>query len=138
MSFQNSSLYEKRLELYNDPDFDRKYYIPLDKRQEFLRNKEFDVEYYRMDNIKERRKQNTILNNQIIDEYYNLQDTLEMEVIENFVNSKGFNKKREYNMFYKNKFYIDDDTREYIKTEVIDILKEKYENVEDVISNNLV
>ena len=48
MSFQNSSLYEERLELYNDPDFDRKYYIPLDKRQEFLRNKEFDVEYYKI------------------------------------------------------------------------------------------
>ena len=128
-------LYEERLELYNNTDFDRQYYIPLDKLNDFLTNWDFDIEYYRINNIKKRREERC----KIFDEIYERKDELECKIkttlLKNFNEIRDNNIKSDNDLFYENKYYLDGDTNEYINETVLDQLRTEYneEYIEEII-----
>ena len=46
----------EREELYNSVWFDRNYWIPLEKFEDFMTNPDFDIEYYSFENYDKRYK----------------------------------------------------------------------------------
>ena len=47
----NESLYTTRLEMLDDPHFDKNYHIPPNMVNTFLIDPDFNIEYYRIKNI---------------------------------------------------------------------------------------
>lgn len=116
----NKNLYNERLELYNDPDFDRQYYIPQEYFNEFLNNPDFDFKYFSLDSHKQRRYEKERFMNTYFEEVDNIEYFLIQEKYDTF-NEENYH----YKLYFNNpKITIEDYKK--IREEVRDILFLRY------------
>ena len=101
----------EREELYNSVWFDRNYWIPIEKLDEFFTYPEFDIEYYSFENYKKR----DMRQKEIADFGHNLYN----QFIHNFLNSDN-------QLYYKSIVYLDNYTNRAMIRDVLDIMKDKF------------
>jgi len=100
-----------REELYNDVWFDRHYWIPLDKYDEFITNPSFDIEYYSFENYTKRSNRKREISNFGYDLYNHY--------IENFMCNTG-------GLYYKQIVFLDNYTNLRIINNVLDKMKDQF------------
>lgn len=101
----------EREELYSSVWFDRNYWIPLEKYDEFMTNPDFDIEYYSFKNYDKRYKRK-----QEISRFgYGLYNTY----IDNFMENSG-------DMFYKQVVFLDNYTNRRMIDDVLSKMKVEF------------
>ena len=97
----NSSriLRSEREELYNSVCFDRNYWIPIEKYEDFMTNPNFDIEYYKFENYDKRDKR--------LQEISNYGYNLYNNYIDNFMNDS-------FSLYYKQVVFLDNYTNRKI------------------------
>ena len=119
-------LYNERLALYNDPDFDRKYYIPHEYFNNFLMNGDFDLEYFSIDNHKKRRLEKQDFMSDYIEKFNELENLEKISYEERITDGEIDNKY----IYYKNKYILSHkdqkNIRNAVRQKLKDIYKDKY------------
>lgn len=108
-------LKNERMELWNSVWFDRNYYVPFEKFQEFLTNPDFDYEYYSYKNIKEREDKKA----EIMEEAYSLLDTYRTNFLHNEKHNPDI-------LYYRQKPFITTSLNKEIVRSVLKEIKTKY------------
>ena len=98
----------EREELYNSVWFDRNYWIPLEKFEDFMTNPDFDIEYYSFENYDKRYKRKQEISNY----GYGIYNTY----IDNFMENSG-------GMFYKQVVFLDNYTNRRMIDDVLSKMK---------------
>lgn len=102
------TLRAEREELYNSVWFDRNYWIPLEKFEDFMTNPDFDIEYYSFENYDKRYKRKQEISNY----GYGIYNTY----IDNFMENSG-------GMFYKQVVFLDNYTNRRMIDDVLSKMK---------------
>ena len=101
----------ERQELYDSSWFDRKYWIPIEKLEEFYTNPNFDVEYYSFENYRKRelrKKEIAKFGRDLYDQW-----------VSNFIHNNNM-------LYYKQVVYLDNYTNRQIIRDVLDNMKNKF------------
>jgi len=102
------TLRAEREELYNSVWFDRNYWIPLEKFEDFMTNPDFDIEYYSFENYDKRYKRKQEISNHGYDIYNTY--------IDNFMENSG-------GLFYKQVVFLDNYTNRRMIDDVLSKMK---------------
>lgn len=110
----NESLYTTRLEMLDDPHFDKNYHIPPNMVNTFLIDPDFNIEYYRIKNIIKR--ENNRLD--MLKSEQDIKNNIKNDIISNFKknvqDAKSSIQIPPFCLFYNNDIYFDKDDTDYI------------------------
>lgn len=101
----------ERQELYDSIYFERNYWIPIEKLDEFFTNPNFDIEYYNFNSYRLR----DLRKKEISDYGYNLYH----QWIDNFLHNNN-------QLYYRQVVYLDNYTNRQIIRDVLDNMKNKF------------
>lgn len=110
-------LKQERTELWNSVWFDRNYYVPFEKFNQFLTDPNFDIEYYSYDSYKKRDQRER----EIKDYAYNLLG----EYRDNYIENEKVNSNT---LYYLNLPFISNTINRHMIGTVLEKLKEQFGN----------